>query len=145
MTRPPERRRTIGSPLIGVILAAVVVGLVALAIFWSGQPAERADDALFEGQQELRPTGSGTLPDGPADSPRGGLTEGTAPDEVIDQTINTDNVPALLQTGDEPPASPTAEGLEPFGEDAEPILPQIADETEMEVPGVEEEEEPQGQ
>jgi hypothetical protein len=140
MTRPPKTRRTIGSPLIGVILAAVVVGLIALAFLWTGQPAEREDDALFEGQQELRPTGSGTLPDGPADSLRGGMNEGTVPDDVIDQTINTDNVPALLQSGGDPPASPTAEGLEPFGEDAEPILPQIADETEMEVPGVEEDE-----
>lgn len=119
------------------LLAFLAAAGIAAALYFANAP-ELHEDPVFEGDASDLPAGAGSAPDGPADMERGGLTTGTDPASVIDQTIDSDNVGALLQhEGGEEPAAPSAEGLAPFGQDADPILPQIADETEMTVPGTE--------
>lgn len=146
MPRQPEYRQNRwwqSSRAIAVILAVVVVGAVAFAIYVSQTPYLRGEDAVFEGEQGIRPAGSGTVPDEAADSEYGGLTEGVNPDEAVDQTINADNVPALLQSEQGDPIPQTsAEGLEPIDEESGAVLPEIADETEMTVPGAGGEQDP---
>jgi hypothetical protein len=135
-----DRSRATGprSPVIGLIVAAVAIVAVGAALFFAGAPTFREEDAIF-GEEDFPeaplPPGAGSAPDGAADMERGGLTDGTAPEDAVDQTINTDNVPALTQSGGDPPAEESAGELEPIDEDSGDILPEIADETEMAVPG----------
>jgi hypothetical protein len=127
------------SPAIMVVLAVAVIAAVALGVYVTQTPYLRGDDAVFEGERGIRPAGSGTVPDGAADTEQGGLTDGTTADEAVDQTIDADNVPALLQhEGGDPVPEPSAEGLEPIDGEGGAILPEIGSETEMRVPGAEE-------
>ncbi len=124
------------SPAIMVALAVAVIAAVALGVYVTQTPYLRGDDAVFEGDRGIRPAGSGTVPDGAADTEQGGLTAGMTADEAVDQTIDADNVPALLQhEGGDPVPEPSAEGLEPIDGGGGAILPEIGSETEMRVPG----------
>lgn len=138
-----ERNRSNGprAPVIALIVAAGAIVAVGIALFFAGAPSFREEDAIF-GEEDFPeaplPPGAGSAPDGAADMERGGLTDGTVPDDAVDRTINTDNVPALLQSDGDPAPEPSAEGLEPIDEGSGDILPEIADETEMNVPGEDE-------
>lgn len=129
---PPFWKR---SPAIAAIVAVLAVSAVALGVYVTQTPYLRGEDAVFEGEQGIRPAGAGSAPDGAADTEFGGLEEGMNPDAAVDQTINADNVPALIQQEEGTGLPQTsAEGLEPIDGSDGAILPEIADETEMRVP-----------
>ncbi|MDG4649396.1 hypothetical protein P6F26_13200 [Roseibacterium sp. SDUM158017] len=136
MPHQPQRRPAAlsRSPVIGLVVAAGVILAIGLALLLAEADYLRGEDAVPEEARAQRPTGAGSLPDGPADMEGGGLTGGTLSDDVLDRTINADNVPALLQGEGGPAPEPSAAELAPMGED-EAILPDIADETRMTVPG----------
>jgi hypothetical protein len=128
-TRAPTR-----SPVIGLIVAAAVFVLVGAAVLLSEASWPRGEDAVHDGEEAPLPTGAGSVADGAADMERGGLTDGTLPDEAVDQTINSDTVPALLQVDPEGQPQPSAAGLEPIDEDSGPILEEIDAETDATLP-----------
>jgi hypothetical protein len=135
--RTDTQRTRQRSPVILAVLAVAAVAIIAVTLSFFNAP-ELDEDPVFAGDATDLPAGAGSAPDGAADMERGGLTDGTVAEDAVDQTINSDNVPALLQEGGDPVPEPSAESLEPIGSETEPVLPEIADETELTVPGVEE-------
>ena len=134
-----EKQSNRSSPLqnsrvIAPIVAVCCLAAIGVAVAISEIEPQLATQNPFDGEQEARPPGAGTMPDGVADTLGGGLGEGTSPEEVVDGSQSSDLVSPLVEgVNDTPPQSETAEGLEPIDGEEGPILDQIEEAQDVDI------------
>lgn len=121
--------------------SSMIAGITAVAVFIAVALwvliSDRAfgPEPVFEDSAiEARPPGAGTMPDGPADLTREGLSTDFEASDAIDQSATTDATAPLLSTGaGDAPQDTTADDVVPIDNEGGPILPEIEANTDMPV------------
>jgi hypothetical protein len=92
-----------------ILLALAVIAVIAVYIAFLGgeSPTELPPERLDE-----RPTGAGSLPDGPVDENIEGLGNETSTGDFIDSSGASDLRPEILDAGEGPPPATSVEELD---------------------------------